>query len=172
VEAAEEIGRIAVLWLEEFDTVFASRINNASRCQIGGMNMSVDFNSLLIDLQQFYVAFSEPILDCEINQYLTKSKRAKTVLNDDQCKDLTAVSSLNDLLSKNKTIHCKSCSKIGDMVISLEVPASMGVAHVDASFDSLCAAQGLTSFKISSERSLYSESKLAALGPDAKTEDL
>lgn len=164
--AAEEIGRLAVLWLAEFDAVFSSQINNVSKCQIGGMNLEVDFNCLLDDLQRFYADFSEPVLDCEINEYLRKSRRARKVRNDAACSKLSPVAAFNEIVTDSKHIDCKTCSKIGDMVISLEVPQSMGIAHVDASYDALCAAQQLASFKIPSERSLYSEADLANNGPN------
>lgn len=171
-DAAEEMGRIAVHWLLEFDELFSSQINNSSQCSIGGKQLDVDFNTLLSDLHAFYEDFSVVVEDCPVSTFLEKSKRLKLVLETDSCESLDVVEAYRDLRSKGSVINCKACAKLGDLVISLEVPQSMGIAHVDDSFDALCDSQGITSCKIPSERSLYSEPNLARTGvPEISQDD-
>lgn len=172
-DAAEEIGRTAVHWLLEFDEQFSSRINNSSQCSIGAMQLEVDFNTLLTDLHAFYEEFSTVVEDCPVSTFLEKSKRLKNVLESESCESLDVVKAYRDLRANGKVISCKACAKLGDLIISLEVPQRIGIAHVDDSFIPLCSSQGINFCKIPSERSLYSETNLARIGvSESSQEDL
>jgi hypothetical protein len=68
--AAEEVASLALAILGDFDAAFASRINNACKCQIGSKNPTIDYNHLILDVHRFYQEFLTPVTNCEVNRYL------------------------------------------------------------------------------------------------------
>jgi hypothetical protein len=68
--AAEEIGRLAINWLKTFDRSFSNRIPNACGCRIGNKRPSIDYNTMLKDLNAFYEDFTEPVDDCPVNDFV------------------------------------------------------------------------------------------------------
>jgi hypothetical protein len=143
--AAEEIGRLAVRWLQRFDKVFASRIPNSCKCQIGGSALQVDFDHLLPDLRSFYESFREPVTDCEVNAFLRLgARRGRTgrLLASDDVLKLRVGEQLARYRDQGSWITCTECSKIGDAVIALELPKPYTLVSADASFLALCKSLG------------------------------
>ena len=143
---AEEMGSDAVQLLEEFDDVFRSRIPNNCHCEIGGVALEVNYDDMFFGLYEFYQKLGEPIEDCRINDYvgITGQKtRVEVVLRDPLAKRTSACKNLAVILEgKDPWIDCRNCSKIGDLVIALEQPASWELLHIDDSFNALCACLG------------------------------
>lgn len=140
-QAAEECASLAIGWLAHFDGVFQRRTQNNCRCQLGGRDVSVDYNHILLDLQAFYVAFQEPVTDCEVNDFLALGRpkgKAQPLLGDQSAAKLPVVKNLQDLQDKGTHITCKECKTIGDAVIVLDTPPSWSILHTDASFNDLC----------------------------------
>ena len=153
--AAEELGRIAVYWLCEFDDLFGSRIPNRCKCSKGTENLSVDFDSLLEDLHAFYESFTDPVSNCEINAYLKSQairRKVDLVTENQQTSTLDVVKNAASFREKDKWITCKECSKIGDLVIALETPPATSVIHVDNSFRALCPVLKKRSIPVPSQR--------------------
>jgi hypothetical protein len=156
--ASEEIGRMAVLFLEMFDRAFPGWIENKSGCKIGSRGLDVDFNTLLVDLQTFYEHFRVPITDCKVNSFLQLAKpkgRSRQLLAGDGANKQEAVKNLSDFQSGDTHITCVECSQIGDAVIALECPHKFAIIHTDKAFEKLCLALGLTSLKISSVKAIH-----------------
>jgi hypothetical protein len=167
--AAEEVGRMAVAFLDTFDAVFPARIDNRSRCQIGGRGLDVDFNTLLVDLQQFYEGFVKPVTNCEINSFLQLAKprgRCQELIENKSSRKREAVKALKTFQHTSTHITCVECSQLGDAVIALEMPRKLSIVHTDKSFVGLCKALGLTSIKIKSAIAIHNE-RVAAGGPKA-----
>jgi len=141
--AAEEVGRLAWQWLKLFDRVFAAKVNNLSKCQIGGRELKVDGNSLLSDLYAFYVEFQKPITDCEVNDFLSLAEaksKARGLLDHFEAKKCDSVENLDKLSANGTNITCKECGTIGDAIVALEQPNSWCLVHVDKAFNALCGA--------------------------------
>lgn len=153
--AAEEMARVAVYWLHDFDRKFRSRIPNRCRCRKGDAVLTVDFDTLLTDLHAFYEDFKQPVTDCYVNDFLaTKAKRRdlESIRGDAKSSKTTAVQNFDKLESKSKHITCKECAQIGDLVIALEQPPKTAIAHIDKAFVSLCGALKKNSVPIISQR--------------------
>jgi hypothetical protein len=158
--AAEECASLAVNWLKLFDRTFPRAINNSCGCQIGGLKLEIDFNSLLRELQQFYVGFSEPITNCQVNHFLNLANpkgRCAAILTDAEAAEAQASKKLLQLQQSKAHITCKECATIGDAVIALEQPKSWCLLHTDKSFDSLCGALGRPHKLVASVRSFDKE---------------
>ena len=158
--AAEEFASLAMRWLKKFDLVFASRITNLCKCQIGGKTPNVDYDNLLPDLHEFYKSFVTPVTDCEVNAFLqigVAKGRAEALLSDPLALKLTAVENLAKLKQKEIWITCPDCAKIGDVIISLEQPGSWSLAHVDKSFNDLCRVLKRNNKEIKSVRAFDKE---------------
>ena len=141
--AAEEVGVLAWKWLKLFDRRFESKINNKSKCQIGGREMNLDGNNLLADLYAFYVEFQKPILDCEIHDLLDFGNArgiASVILADPNAQKCDSVRNLQELATNNTHVTCRECARIGDAVIALEQPPSWSLVHVDKAFNPICDA--------------------------------
>jgi hypothetical protein len=139
--AAEEIASDALVQLKLFDKVFAARISNMCKCQIGARKPKVDYNHLMSDLRTFYSEFRTPVTNCEVNDFLKLSgahSRVRKILDDNHANKNKVVLALTDLKEKTKWITCKECKTIGDVIIALEQPPSWIMVHVDRSFHELC----------------------------------
>jgi hypothetical protein len=139
--AAKQLGELAVSWIDTFDDVFSSRINNVSKCKVGGRPLDVAFDSLLDSLHEFYEGFQEPVTDCEVNSFLQISKdngRAGKLLQDAAVAAMPVGKQLHKLLEESAFITCKECARIGDVVIAMEQPASLCLVHTDSAFNELC----------------------------------
>lgn len=144
--AAKEFARIAVHLLHQYDKKFSSRINNRSQCEIGSMKLEPDFGSLISECREFYLAFFDNVLNCKINGFLRLSRSnsdASRLIANNQAVEAKAVANLKKLQEKASPVTCKNCKKIGDGVIALETPKSMGVAAIDKEFSAICEALGL-----------------------------
>jgi hypothetical protein len=142
--AAEEVASFGINLLNRFDKIFARRVTNVCKCQIGNREAPKDFNNCVSQLAAFASDFATPITDCEVNDFLQLSKRngrAAKLLADPQVVKLKASKGLAAFHSEGTWITCKECSKIGDVLISLEQPKHNNLVHVDASFDVLCPSQ-------------------------------
>ena len=152
--AAEEVGRLAVLWLKRFDKVFPARINNVCKCKIGGRSLDdIDFNHLLDDLHTFRETFLVPVTDCEVNAFLdlgTSRSRVAPLLEDAGVLKTKPGEKLEQLRVDGKWITCKECATIGDAVTALEQPASWCLVHLDGAFNDLCRARGRSHLQIKS----------------------
>ena len=143
--AAEEIGSQALACVKLFDRIFASKINNTCKCQIGARPLVADGNHLLEDLYKFYTEFQEPITDCEVNGFLNLSNdhsRVQTLFSDANARKCDSVMQLQEYAASNKHITCRECGKIGDAVVALEQPASWCLVHLDKAYKALCPALG------------------------------
>jgi hypothetical protein len=161
--AAEEIASLAVDWLRQFDEVFKSQIGNKCGCQIGGKKLEIDFNTLMADLNRFYVNFSIQVQNCDVNGFLQMNRpngRAAKLLQDEKVCKLTVGEKLIKLQSEGKQISCKECSWIGDAVIALEQPSTVNLVHGDASFNELCRVQGNPHTPVKSIKALDKEASL------------
>lgn len=141
-DAAEEIGRLAVHWLRRFDRVFRSRIDCASGCRLGRRPLRADYDSLLEDLSTFYHEFTEPVTDCEVNEFLAFTSaqgRAARLLKDDRIPMLKPVGKwLDKYCSEKRTITCIECMKLGDAIIALAQQKAYTLLSTDSSFEILC----------------------------------
>ncbi len=131
--------------MKQFDSVFAARVHNLCKCQIGGRTPQVDYNHLLDDLRDFYESFLTPVTDCEVNAFLQLDRRrgrARGLLEDAEVRKLQVGKRLAALAEENAWVTCKECSTIGDAVIALEQPPSWCLVHLDAAFVQLCRVRG------------------------------
>ena len=153
-QLAEEFAHLALAALRKFDKFLASYINNSCKCQIGSKPLQVDGNSLLDDLEDFYIVFMTPITDCKVNDFLNLSdarSSASKVISDPKAAKGSAAQQLKKYQEDKQWITCKECAKIGDVVIALEQPRSWTLVHGDKkSFPDLCAALGKKEVYVSS----------------------
>ena len=169
IAAAEEVASLGVNWLKQFDDLFPSRINNACHCEIGGDTPTIDFDSVVEDLQQFYLAFTTPVEDCKVNAFLQLQHphgRVQKLLSDAKIEKLNVGKNLIKLRQKNAWITCNECSWIGDAVIALEQPASVDLVHSDHSFNDLCRVRGREHTEIMSVRGLHGKLELPVARPE------
>lgn len=150
---AEELARTAFHWLRRFDKIFPSRIQNRARCRRGNRAMPQSFVDLVDSLNEFYVAFSNPILDCEVNGFVGLSNRhsvAQSLVNSVTDKQVPCLEHLRNYVNSQSHITCKECERIGDVIISLEQTRSYILAHVDGAFKHRCEARNMPHISIPS----------------------
>ena len=139
--AAEEIGSLAIRFLRTFDKVFRETSQNRVGCLIGNKKPSVDYNTMVNDLNTFYIDFTEPVEDCPINEFVgigNPNGRARALVSENAVQKLDSIQKLEKLLDSEKRFTCRDCRKIGDAVIALEQSDDECLIHLDNSFNALC----------------------------------
>jgi hypothetical protein len=139
--AAEEIGRLAINWLKTFDREFRNRIPNACGCRIGNKCPSVDYNTMLKDLNAFYEDFTEPVDDCPVNDFIgigDHAGKGQALVAEKSTQKLDSAKNLAELLMAGSRFVCNDCRKIGDAVIALEQPADVCLVHIDKAYTKFC----------------------------------
>jgi hypothetical protein len=139
--AAEEIGRLAIHWLKTFDRRFPDLTPNACGCRIGHKRPSIDYNTMLKDLNAFYMDFTEPVDDCPINDFVGIGDRAgkgQALVTEKTTQKIDSVENLAKLLSAGTRFVCDDCLKIGDAVIALEQPTDHCLVHIDNAYNKFC----------------------------------
>lgn len=154
--AAEELARTAFHWIRRFDRCFPSKIQNRSHCRRGGRELNCgSFETILDDLAVFHEEFSQPISDCQVNQFLKLSdprSAANKLRNAEACANLACMKNLEKYAAAGTHITCTECERIGDAVIALEQTKGFTLLHIDKSFDVLCEARGMPHQPIASLR--------------------
>lgn len=139
--AAEEAASAAVIYLRTFDKTFTTRTSNRCGCEIGGLELNVDYNRLLNDLAAFANKFRQTVEDCQVNRLMRVDKHnglSKQMVDDESLSDVVAVQQLGKIRAKSKHINCKNCRTIGDAVIAADQPKSVSLVHLDGAFVPLC----------------------------------
>lgn len=154
---SEELASSAVRWLRRFDRIFSSRINNRSKCKRGGRELNVDFDSLLMDLNEFREAFMDPVSDCEVNHFLELSNEqseacrlAAQVTAEQPKRKAKTCMTMEEFGRENKWITCSECEKIADPIIALEQSKSWTLVHLDEAFNFLCHLRSMPHKQIKS----------------------
>jgi hypothetical protein len=143
--AAEEVARLAINWLKTFDRVFRNRIPNTCGCQIGHKRPSIDYNTLLKDLSDFYEDFTEPVDDCPVNDLVgigDPAGRGQALVAEKKTQKVDSVKNLAELLAAGARFVCDECRRIGDAVIALEQPADACLVHIDKAYTKFCPFLG------------------------------
>jgi hypothetical protein len=129
-------------------------------------NIELEYNPSEIDntFRSFVDSFSSMnIKDCDLHLFI--SKHNSDIQNIIKNRDLTITGSkpdgfrlLVDVLNSTNYYTCKSCSKIGDVIIALISPDNMRLEHTDYSFDYLMKVLNKKNFRHPSEVKLNKNS--------------
>lgn len=160
--ASEELGRIAVAWLRRFDRCFAARIPNKSKCKRGGHSLFIDYDTILDDLQRFYVGFTTPVTDCEVGQFLNlRDARSpcRKLMDSVSDRNANSMKYLAKYAEFGQTITCTECERIGDAVIALEQSKSWQLVHIDKAFNFLCDSRNMPHVPLPSVIALHNQGK-------------
>lgn len=163
--AAEEIGRLAINWLKTFDKMFRDRIPNECGCRIGHKRPTIDYNTLLKDLSDFYEDFTEPVDDCPVSDFVGIGDtvgRGQRLVAEKTTNRLDSVKNLAKLLAAGARFVCDDCRKIGDAVIALEQPADVCLVHLDRAYTKFCPFLKREHKHIKSATALDNEERAAA----------
>lgn len=139
--AALEIARLANLWLKSFDRTFREKTPNQVGCLIGNKRPTIDYKTLLQDLNAFYEDFTENVPDCPINDFLgvgNAQGKAHELLGEEKPRRIDSVKQLAGLMEAGRRFSCDKCRKIGDAVIALEQPEDQCLVHLDKAFNEFC----------------------------------
>jgi hypothetical protein len=152
-DMAKEFARLAVASLRFFDRKLKSCTRNSCRCQIGGKQLKVDFNTILDDLRAFVESVG-CVEDCPVNDFLDLGRlgKASKLLEKEGVVETTAGKNLAALHERSEWITCRECATIGDTIIAIEQPRSCCLVHIDHAFDALCAATEREHKRIPSQR--------------------
>jgi hypothetical protein len=140
--AAEEIGSLAIRWLKTFDRLFRDKIPNQAGCLIGLKKPTIDYNTLLKDLNGFYEDFTEPVSDCPINDFVgigSSEGGRPALLSEESVQKIDSIRQLTMLLEAGRRFVCDDCRKIGDTVIALEQPEDQCLLHLDNAYNKFCS---------------------------------
>jgi hypothetical protein len=169
--AAEEIGRLAINWLKTFDREFRNRIPNACGCRIGNKRPSIDYNTMLKDLNAFYEDFTEPVNDCPVNDFVgigDPAGRGQALVAEKTTQKLDSAKNLAEILVAGNRFVCNDCRKIGDAVIALEQPANLCLVHIDKAYAKYCPFLKREHKHIKSAVAIDKEVMAATNKPDAR----
>ena len=102
---------------------------------------SIDYNTMLKDLNVFYEDFKDPVDDCPVNEFVgigDPAGRGQALVAEKSTQKLDSVKNLAELLAAGHRFVCDDCRRIGDVVIALEQPADVCLVHIDQAFKKFC----------------------------------
>lgn len=175
--AALELAQLALDVIDKFDLTFKSRTQNSCGCQIGGVAVDADGNSLLADLSRFRHEFLREVEGCPINDYLQIAHKKGRAVRFAACEHLdknkgtrALRAPLLEIITAQKEIRCVACGSIGDQVIAMEQPAAYTLVHTDNSFNVLCECTGRNHHQIRSNASFAPKIPKGEAFPHAKAD--
>lgn len=160
--AALEIGRLANLWLKTFDRTFREKTPNQVGCLIGNKRPTIDYKTLLRDLNAFYEDFTENVDDCPINDFLgmgSEQGKAHELLKETKLRKINSVNQLARILEAGRRFSCDKCRRIGDAVIALEQPEDQCLVHIDNAYNKFCVVLKREHKHLKSASAIDKESK-------------
>jgi hypothetical protein len=156
IQNKDEALIILELMILEFDDVLKTQFVNlkedSTECARGKISLSEDASDFMEMLERFVGDFDDVDTcrsQCRVDQFLLKDYRSVIELylfNANQLPKnsytrgfLKIAESLGDILSSGSdACSCKSCERIGDVLIALDAPRNLRLEHTDYAFDYLC----------------------------------
>ncbi len=155
---SEEIAREIAYLLDEFDERFAITQNH-SGCVRHQFAIGDDFfEDPILHIGEQVAAFKRHIDDCDVSLFLSfwdPASRCASVMDSLDPLKIKVIANIKKIAKRKRQprkIGCSQCTKIGDLVISLETPEGARVLSTDESFRSLCPPLGLEFVKVPSVR--------------------
>ena len=126
---------------EDLRPALPDKTPNQAGCLIGLKRPSIDYNTMLKDLNDFYEEFTEPVSDCPINEFVgigSSQGRGPALLSEESLQKIDSVRQLTTLLEAGTRFVCDDCRKIGDAVIALEQPEDQCLLDLDNAYNKFC----------------------------------
>jgi len=148
-EPLERFGWMVVRLAQIYDKIFHTRVQPKTGCKRGITQLDFDKETRKDILRDFYKRFMRPhhicklesllnlqggcpklrkVMDVDLSQFTRKEKEGFEKLQ----------KNLKKLMAKAELLTCKSCLKIGDLIIVLEQPPKTVLYHTDYAFSMIC----------------------------------
>jgi hypothetical protein len=149
-EAVEQFGWEVVNLALIYDKIFHNYVQPKTGCTRG--KVTIDFNAEIRKdmLRDFYRRFMSLSHTCKLESLMNiqggcpKLRKVREAdlsefpLREQKDSLSKLQKQLDTLITKARAPNCKTCSKIGDLVIALEQPPKTILYHTDHSFSAIC----------------------------------
>ncbi|MBE3039517.1 MAG: hypothetical protein IMZ62_11980 [Chloroflexi bacterium] len=149
-----EFGNEILRFARSYDKAFSITVSPYTGCKRGEVEFQHDMPTVAAMLRDFYKRFQEEDHTCRLSKIVTNDPAGRSCLSailnanpkdyDERSRrGLRALmKDAHAFIAKDATPSCKTCHKIGDILIALEQPKDCVLYHTDHAFLALCPILG------------------------------